>query len=99
MVLQRTLTNQVRCELYINDSKELFKSLYASKAEIEKDLGVPEALSWQELEGKKACRISISKSFDFDNETTWKEAFKWLVENTLNFKRVFSKNWDGGAKA
>jgi hypothetical protein len=94
--------NQVRCELYINDSKELFKSLFASKAKIEKDLGVAEALSWQELEGKKASRISISKNFDFDNETTWKEAFKWLIENTNNFKRVFSKKWDtetqGGGK-
>jgi hypothetical protein len=87
--------NQVRCELYINDSKELFKSLYASKTKIEKDLDVAEALSWQELKGKKASRISISKSFDFDSETTWKEAFKWLVERTINFKRVFSKKWDG----
>jgi hypothetical protein len=55
--------NQVRCELYINDSKELFKSLFASKTKIEKDLDVAEALSWQELKGKKASRISISKKF------------------------------------
>ena len=87
--------NQVRCELYIPDSKGLFKVFFESKARIEKELGVSEPVSWQKLEGKKASRISISKSFDFDSEATWKESFKWLVENTINFKRVFSKKWDG----
>jgi hypothetical protein len=87
--------NQVRCELYIPDSKELFKSLYASKDSIEKDLNVAEALNWQELEGKKASRISILRSFDFDNQSQWLGAFKWLAENAITFKRVFSKKWDG----
>ena len=90
--------SQVRCELYIPDSKQLFKTLYASKAQIEKDLGVTEALSWQALEGKKASRISILRSLDFENQTAWKEAAKWLIENTINFKRVFSKKWDCGSE-
>lgn len=87
--------NHVRCELYIPNSKELFKSLHEAKTKIEQELGVPESLSWQDLGGKKARRISMSKNFDFDNEATWKDAIKWLIQNTIKFKQVFSKKWGG----
>jgi len=87
--------NQVRCELYIPDSKQLFKALLESKGTIERDLNLPYAVNWDEMEGKKASRISICKPFNFDDESTWKESFKWLIETAIVFKRVFSKGWNG----
>ena len=86
--------NQVRCELYIPDSKDLFKSFLASKVQIEKELDLSEPLEWQELPGKKASRIRALHGFLFDDITTWNEAFQWLSEAALKFKKVFSKKWE-----
>jgi hypothetical protein len=85
--------NQVRCELYIPDSKELYKTLLASKAHIEKELDLAEPLDWQDLLGKKACRIRVLHPFTFANTSTWNEAFDWLSKTGIQFKKVFSKNW------
>ena len=86
--------NQVRCELYISDSKELYKTLLASKVQIEQELGTGMPLEWQDLPGKKACRIRVLHPFTFSNSSTWNEAFDWLSKTGIQFKRVFSKNWE-----
>jgi hypothetical protein len=86
--------NQVRCELYIPDSKELYKTFLTSKAQIEKEVGIGEPLNWQELFGKKACRIRIVHPFTFTDSSTWNEAFDWLSKTAIQFKKVFSKNWE-----
>lgn len=86
--------NQVRCELYIPDSKDLFKSFLASKVQIEKELDLSEPLEWQELPGKKASRIRALHGFIFDDTATWNEAFQWLSETALKFKKVFPKKWE-----
>jgi Domain of unknown function (DUF4268) len=51
-------------ELYIDrgngceeEHKSIFDQLYAHRAEIEKAFGGP--LSWERLEGKRACRIKF----------------------------------------
>ena len=49
----------VDVELYINDDKELFKSLFAHKDEIEKNMEME--LEWKELPERKASRILIEK--------------------------------------
>lgn len=65
-------------ELYIDrgaetedESKAVFDSLAASKAEIEKAFGEP--LEWQRLEGKRACRIAkrIEKGGYRDDRDLW----------------------------
>lgn len=86
--------NQVRCELYIPDSKDLFKAFLASKVQIEKELGFNESLEWQELPGKKASRIRALHGFIFDDTSTWNAAFQWLSETALKFKKVFLKGWE-----
>ena len=83
--------NQVGCELYIPDSKELFKDFFANHAQIEKELALDVPLDWQELPGKKAARIRAFLSFSFADTSTWDDAFKWLSETALKFKKVFSK--------
>jgi hypothetical protein len=86
--------NQVRCELYIPDSKDLFKAFLASRVQIEKELGLAEPLEWQELPGKKASRIRATHGFVFGDPSTWDEAFQWLSETALKFKKGFSKGWE-----
>ncbi len=83
--------NQVRCELYIPDSKNLFKTFLASAPQIEKDLGIP--LDWQELLGKKAARIRALHDFTFADPSTWPDAFRWLSETAIKFKKVFGREW------
>lgn len=51
-ILRLQQQSQVGVELYINDDKELFRSLYERKAEIEADVGAE--LDWRELPEKKA---------------------------------------------
>jgi hypothetical protein len=85
--------NKVRCELYIPDSKILYQQFLVHKNEIEKEIGLPETIEWQELPIKKASRIRVIHGFQFSDENTWESAFSWLTETTNIFKRVFSKDW------
>ena len=65
-------------ELYIDRGKDsdqenlsIFKQLESSKAEIEKQFGGP--LEWQELEGRRACRIrfTVKDGGYRDSEEQW----------------------------
>ncbi|MBD3250724.1 MAG: DUF4268 domain-containing protein [Candidatus Pacebacteria bacterium] len=80
----------ISCQLYVPDSPEIFKELEAEKEKIESKLGY--SLSWQSLEGKKASRIEITTSADYNNEARWDEQFKWLLERVEDFKNVFGRN-------
>lgn len=86
--------DKVGCELYIPDSKELYRSFLNSRAEIEKQLGLVGTLDWQELPGKKASRIRVLNGFNFDDEGTWETAFSWLADTCCNFKNVFFRKPD-----
>ncbi|MCR4316298.1 MAG: DUF4268 domain-containing protein [Planctomycetes bacterium] len=84
--------NKVGCELYIGNSKEWFSPLYDKKEEIEKELDLSQSIDWQELPGKKASRIKAEIPFKLEDESTWEEAFEWLVETSVKFVKVFSNN-------
>lgn len=86
--------NKVGCEVYIPDSKELYKDFLSNRIQIEEELALTENIDWQELPEKKASRIRVLHDHDFDNEASWNAAFKWLVETTLTFKKVFSRDWE-----
>lgn len=85
--------DQVRCDLYIPDSKELYRTLLSFRSEIEKELDISEPIEWQELPGKKASRIRTLKEFRFSDSNTWEPSIKWLIETAIRFKRVFGKKW------
>ena len=72
----------VDVELYINDDKELFKSLFAYKDEIEK---------WKELPERKASRILIEKTVDLDDRATWPEQFDYIMDTCIKMKRAFKR--------
>jgi hypothetical protein len=83
--------DKVRCDLYIPDSKELYKALLANRARIETELGL--SLEWRELPDKKASRLRALHDFNFSDESTWDQAFVWLIETASRFQRVFAKDW------
>src|ERR1017187_929126 len=90
--------DKVGCELYIGGSKELFRNLLNSKDAIERELGLVGKIDWMELPERKASRIRTYTQFDFDDEATWNDAFRWLAETCVKFKKVFSKDWNTGTQ-
>jgi hypothetical protein len=64
----------------------IFSALEERQAEIEAGLG--ESLFWDKLEGRRACRISISTpGSPLDDDTD--SLITWLSEHHLKFHRVF----------
>lgn len=82
---------KVGAELYISDSKELYREFHLRKEQIEAALGLGEVI-WQELPEKKASRIRVYREAEFsaDGKET---IYPWLVEAARRFKTVFSKPW------
>jgi len=85
-----SLSNQIACEVYIPDSKDLFYELEKQRDKIEQELGMK--LDWMALEDKKASRIKISSKADINDSEKWNEYFDWLEDTASKFKKVFSKN-------
>ena len=79
----------VDVELYINDDKELFKSLFANKDGIEKNMEME--LEWKELPERKASRILIEKTVDLDDRATWPEQFDYIMDTCIKMKRAFKR--------
>lgn len=81
-------TNQIGCDLYISDSKELFHHLHDMKEQIENDLGFK--LDWDELPNRKASRIKLYLDGDFTEEQSWPNQHQWLLDKVIRFQKVFS---------
>ncbi|MCP4575670.1 MAG: DUF4268 domain-containing protein [Deltaproteobacteria bacterium] len=80
---------QLRCELYIPDSKALFNLLYGQKDAFEAELS-PHQLEWMELPGKKASRVKTHHEIDVGESANWEKSFKWLMETAQEFQSVFA---------
>ena len=78
---------RLSCGVYIPDNKELFHTFEDNKDIFQKEFG--EDGDWKEA--AKATRIVIYKGFDLYNETKWKEAYAWFVENAIKTKYTFKK--------
>ena len=85
---------EARVEVYI-DSQDgewnirVLEDLEELKDAIEAALG-NRPLEWQRLENRRACRIALTRPGSIDDSTmTLSEIQDWMVENLLNFKRVF----------
>ena len=78
-------------ELYVaNDPlKRAFKALAAQKEAIEREFGEP--LEWQELPGKKACRIAtFRRDTDPSDEAARDEQHAWMLSKMERFRDVFA---------
>lgn len=89
-VTQIQKRNAIGVELYINDDKELFKSLLSNKDEIESVIGF--ALDWRELPERKASRIVIEKEVKLDNRDLWSQQFEYIVDVCMKMKKAFKKH-------
>ncbi len=76
-------------ELYINNSKDLYKHLYKHRSDIEREIG--ETLEWMELPERKASRIKVSSSGDLNDFSKRGSYFPWLIGAAEKFKAVFPK--------
>lgn len=81
--------DQIRCELYIPDSKPLFKALWDNREKIENKLSCE--LEWMELEGKKASRVRTIHGIEIDNSENWDVSFQWLMDTAQQFQTVFAE--------
>lgn len=80
-------------ELYIPDSKELYKKLFEQKEEIESELGLADGqLIWMELPTKKASRIRLLTKGAFEDQDHWEDYFELLLNDAEKFRRVFGKH-------
>jgi len=80
--------DQIRCELYIPDSKSLFQGLLRNRESIENELD--HKLEWMELEGKKASRVKTVLNIDVRNTENWESCFRWLMDTSQDFQTVFA---------
>lgn len=85
-----TEKRRVGVDLYIsNDAdKTAFRALMAQKIAIETEFGEP--LVWQELAGKKACRIAVYlNGVDPSDQTKFNQLHAWMLDKMKRFHTVF----------
>ena len=77
---------EVRVELYMQrrSAPEIFRKLQEHQDEIEQAFGTP--LNWDEIEGRKARKIFIQKTWDFRDKDTWPDLFEWYEKNIQALK-------------
>jgi hypothetical protein len=79
----------LRAILNIKESEELYFNFANNKETIESNLGF--SLNWLELPEKKSFRITIDKSVDIYDRSTWEDAQKWALEKVEKMINVFGK--------
>lgn len=80
--------SEVKCQIWIRDSKPLFDFLYDSKDKIEEELGYE--LEWARLDDYKSSFIAIINNSDIRDESNWDNLIKWQLNNASKFYDVFS---------
>lgn len=81
--------SELSVQLYIDQDKELFRSLYAMRETIEAEAGL--SFDWRELPNRKASRIVVHKNVSFDDRDRWSEHFDWMIDTMLAIKTTFKK--------
>lgn len=88
---------EARVDFYINDSdkqynKQIFDALYSKKDEIEQDCR-PYEISWQRLDNKTACRISIKYDDKLvSDEENWLDIVNELIKYYNLLYRAVNKH-------
>lgn len=77
-------------DLYINDNKELFDSLYLKKDIIECDLGFKPI--WDRLDNVTASRIKYNiKGLNYDNHSNYDELMNKVIDTAVKMRDTFKK--------
>ena len=80
--------SEVKCQIWIKDSKPLFDYLFGSKDKIEEELGYE--LEWGRLDDYKSSFIAIINNLDIRDESNWDKIIKWQLNNASKFYDVFA---------
>lgn len=85
--------SEARVEFYMSRAQAeanqfVFERLEAQKPDIESAFG--DALVWQPLPNRKACRIQYSKPVDGYDKSNWPEMIQWLVEHMTRLEKALS---------
>ena len=83
---------EVSVEIYIDlgdaqKNEEVLTALAESKVKVESDVGEP--LLWQDLPGKRACRIRLVRAGSLDEPQSHPALIKQLASQHVAFKRIF----------
>ena len=81
--------NELDVELWIDDDKDLFHSLFERKNAIESETGLK--FDWRELPERKASRIVIVKKVEFGKRNQWNAQFDWLIDVMIKMQKTFKK--------
>lgn len=82
-----------RVEVYISraskdENKAIFDALYQEQSRIEKTFG--QALTWERLDNKKACRIKFEmQNVDYFDEEDWEKMISFMAENLPKLSLAF----------
>lgn len=83
--------NRIGVEIYIDDNKKLFDTLFENKDAFEEDFG--EKLEWYRLDERKASRIIYNiDGLDFDNHDNYDELDKKIIDAVARLRESFKKS-------
>ena len=85
---------EVRVEFYMSRAQAeanqfVFERLEAQKQDIEAAFG--NALTWQPLPNKKACRIQYSKPVDGYDKANWPDMIQWLITHMTRLEQALKE--------
>ncbi len=84
---------RLRTELYIDLGDSTlntagFEALRKERATLEAEFGEP--LEWENLEGRRACRVAIYRAGSIeDSAASMEEYQRWAIDHLLQLKKVF----------
>ena len=87
------LNDRVRAGIYLDSgdqikNKDIFDKLSLEKENIEKEFG--EAISWERLDDKRACRIIVYTDGHINLDTEELSKIRdWAIEKLLKFEKLF----------
>ena len=89
--------SKVFAEVYIDlksktKNLDVLLSLKASQHEIEKEIGCE--LFWDEIQGKRACRIRLVHDGHIDDSSNHAEIVQWLMGAHVGLKKAFRPRVD-----
>lgn len=64
-------------------------ALMFHRAHVEAAVGAP--LEWQEIPGKTATRVRLSRPGSVEDETTWPEYREWMIEHLVRLRGVVTE--------
>jgi len=85
---------RISCHIYIDArsaavNERLFEAIKSRRAEIESEIG--EALQWESLPTRRACRIGITRTGSAENLDLRDDLIEWLVRQHAAFQKVFER--------